>query len=84
MENLLKGENLYLYKGTIYSGGGGGNNNREGNGGDYGGGGGGGGNNPWKRFRKKSQEILPTEKKGNSLGVPDVKGSINGGNKRTP
>ena len=53
--------------------------------GDYGGGyNGGGGNGPRERLRREPQEILPTEKKGIPLGVPNIKGSINRGNKGTP
>ena len=85
MENLPRGESLYLYGGITHSGGGGSNNNGEGNGGDYSGGcGGGGGNGPQERLRKEPREILPTEKRGIPLGAFNIKRSINRGNRRTP
>ena len=84
MENLPKGENLYLYKGTTYGGSGDSNNNEGGNNSNYNGNGGGGGNNPRERFQKKPQKILPTEKKRNPLGAPNAKRNTSGGNKRTP
>ena len=84
MEGFPKGESLYFYKGATYGGGGGGSNNGGGNGGGCGGGGGGGGSGPRERLWKEPQEILFTERKGNPLRVPDIKGSINRGNRYTP
>ena len=85
MENLPKGENLYLYGGTIYNGGGGGNNNGGGNGGGYGGGcGGGGGNGPREGLRREPREILPIKRGGISLRAFNARGSTSGGNKGTP
>ena len=84
MENLPKGESLYLYKGATYGGGGGGSNNGGGNGNGYGGDGGGGGNGPREGFRKEPQKILFIKRKGNPLGAPNTKGSTSRGNKRTP
>ena len=84
MENFLKGENLYLYRGIIYNSGGGNNNNGKGSGGGCGGGcGNGNNNNPWERLWREPREILPTEKGGIPLGVFNIKGNISGGNKST-
>ena len=39
---------------------------------------------PGKGSGKNPVKSSPRRKKGIPLGVPDIKGSINGGNKRTP
>ena len=65
MKNLLKGENLYPYKGATYGGGGSGNNNRGGNNGGYDGKyGGGGGNGPRKSSGENPEKSSPRRKGG--------------------